>query len=111
MDRLDPELEARAGAESVGERGDAAADGTLPGTPGSRTPQALLGHADVGTTLIYTGAPTLDELAAAIKGADWNRTAGVSSHALEPNLAACFERHAAAAVALYRPLFESGGVA
>ena len=30
--------------------------------------QALLGHADVGTTQMYTGAPTLDELAAAIEG-------------------------------------------
>ena len=30
--------------------------------------QALLGHADVGTTQVDAGAPTLDELAAAIKG-------------------------------------------
>jgi integrase len=35
---------------------------------GIKNAQALLGHADVGTTQIYTGAPTLDELAAAIKG-------------------------------------------
>jgi len=33
-----------------------------------------------------------------------------SSHALEPNLAAWIERQAARSVALYRPLFESGGV-
>ena len=31
---------------------------------GIKNAQALLGHADVGTTQIYTGAPTLDELAA-----------------------------------------------
>ncbi len=35
---------------------------------GIKNAQALLGHADVGTTQIYTGAPTLDELAAAIRG-------------------------------------------
>jgi integrase len=32
---------------------------------GIKNAQALLGHADVGTTQMYTGAPTLDELAAA----------------------------------------------
>jgi site-specific recombinase XerD len=31
---------------------------------GIKNAQALLGHADVGTTQMYTGAPTLDELAA-----------------------------------------------
>ena len=31
---------------------------------GIKNAQALLGHADVGTTQVYTGAPTLDELAA-----------------------------------------------
>jgi integrase len=36
--------------------------------PGIRNAQALLGHADVGTTQMYTGAPRLDELAAAIAG-------------------------------------------
>jgi integrase/recombinase XerD len=35
---------------------------------GIKNAQALLGHADVGTTQVYTGAPTLDELAAAIQG-------------------------------------------
>jgi transcriptional regulator with XRE-family HTH domain len=35
---------------------------------GIKNAQALLGHADVGTTQMYTGAPTLDELAAAIEG-------------------------------------------
>jgi integrase len=35
---------------------------------GIKNAQALLGHADVGTTQIYTGAPMLDELAAAIEG-------------------------------------------
>ena len=35
---------------------------------GIKNAQALLGHADVGTTQIYTGAPTLDELAAAVEG-------------------------------------------
>jgi site-specific recombinase XerD len=35
---------------------------------GIKNAQALLGHADVGTTQMYTGAPTLDELAAAIAG-------------------------------------------
>jgi integrase/recombinase XerD len=34
---------------------------------GIKNAQALLGHADVGTQ-IYTGAPTLDELAAAVAG-------------------------------------------
>jgi hypothetical protein len=34
-----------------------------------------------------------------------------SIHGLEPNLAAWIERQAAAAVALYRPLFESRGAA
>jgi hypothetical protein len=36
---------------------------------------------------------------------------GSSSHALEPNLAVWIERQAAAAVALYRPVFEPGGLA
>jgi integrase len=31
---------------------------------GIKNAQALLGHADVGTTQVYTGAPTLDQLAA-----------------------------------------------
>lgn len=35
---------------------------------GIKNAQALLRHADVGTTQMYTGAPTLDELAAAIAG-------------------------------------------
>jgi hypothetical protein len=35
---------------------------------GIENAQALLGHADAGTTQIFTGAPTLDELAAAIRG-------------------------------------------
>jgi integrase len=35
---------------------------------GIKNAQALLGHADVGTTQIDTGAPTLDELAAAVRG-------------------------------------------
>jgi integrase/recombinase XerD len=35
---------------------------------GMRNAQYLLGHADVGTTEAYTGTPTLDELAAAIRG-------------------------------------------
>jgi site-specific recombinase XerC len=35
---------------------------------GIKNAQALLGHADVETTQIYTGAPTLDELAAAVRG-------------------------------------------
>src|SRR4051812_13103357 len=35
---------------------------------GIKNAQALLGHADVGTTQMYTGAPTLDELEAAIRG-------------------------------------------
>jgi site-specific recombinase XerD len=35
---------------------------------GIKNAQALLGHADVGTTQSYTGAPTLDELEAAIRG-------------------------------------------
>jgi site-specific recombinase XerD len=35
---------------------------------GIKNAQALVGHADVGSTQMYTGAPTLDELAAAIKG-------------------------------------------
>jgi site-specific recombinase XerD len=35
---------------------------------GIKNAQALLGHADVGTTQIYTGAPTLDELVAAVEG-------------------------------------------
>jgi site-specific recombinase XerD len=35
---------------------------------GIKNAQALLGHADAGTTQIYTGAPTLDELAAAVEG-------------------------------------------
>jgi integrase/recombinase XerD len=35
---------------------------------GMKNAQALLGHADVGTTQIYTGAPTLDELATAVEG-------------------------------------------
>jgi len=35
---------------------------------GIKNAQALLGHADVGTTQAYTGAPTLDEWEAAIRG-------------------------------------------
>jgi integrase/recombinase XerD len=35
---------------------------------GIQNAQALLGHADVGTTQMYTGAPSLDELARAIEG-------------------------------------------
>ena len=35
---------------------------------GIKNAQALLGHADVRTTQIYTGAPTLDELATAVEG-------------------------------------------
>jgi integrase len=35
---------------------------------GIKNAQALLGHADVGTTQMYTGAPALDELAKAIEG-------------------------------------------
>lgn len=35
---------------------------------GIKNAQALLGHADVGTTQMYTGAPTLDEPAKAIEG-------------------------------------------
>jgi integrase len=38
------------------------------GRTGIKNAQALLGHADVGTTQMYTGAPTLDELAKAIEG-------------------------------------------
>jgi site-specific recombinase XerD len=41
---------------------------------GIKNAQALLGHADVGTTQIYTGAPTLDELARRSRATDsgWN---------------------------------------
>jgi site-specific recombinase XerD len=46
---------------------------------GIKNAQALLGHADVGTTQIYTGAPTLDELAAAIKGIRSPRRANACS--------------------------------
>lgn len=35
---------------------------------GIRNAQFLLGHADVGTTEIYMGDPTLDELAASVRG-------------------------------------------
>jgi integrase len=35
---------------------------------GMRNAQFLLGHANVGTTEIYVGEPTLDELTAAIEG-------------------------------------------
>lgn len=35
---------------------------------GIKNAQALLGHATVGTTEVYVGKPTLDELAAAIEG-------------------------------------------
>jgi site-specific recombinase XerD len=35
---------------------------------GIQNAQALLGHADVGTTQMYTGAPTLDELAQGDRG-------------------------------------------
>lgn len=35
---------------------------------GIKNAQALLGHADVGTTQMYTGAPTLDELAESVGG-------------------------------------------
>jgi hypothetical protein len=99
---------------------------------GIKNAQALLGHADVGTTQVYTGAPTLDELAAAIKGirfavqANRGSTPGnaarspreaptgiepvaSSGHALEPNLWAWVERQAADAVRLYRPRFDVGG--
>jgi integrase/recombinase XerD len=41
---------------------------------GIKNAQALLGHADVATTQIYTGEPTLDELAAAIRGFRFDRT-------------------------------------
>ena len=100
---------------------------------GIKNAQALLGHADVGTTQIYAGAPTLDELAAAIKGirfaVEAERTfyplkahpanppeaptgiepVAASIHGLEPNLAAWIERQAADAVRLYRPRFDVGG--
>jgi integrase len=41
---------------------------------GIENAQALLGHADVGTTQMYTGAPTLDELARRSRATDsgWN---------------------------------------
>ena len=99
---------------------------------GIKNAQALLGHADVGTTQIYTGAPTLDELAAAIKGIRFAVEAeqtfylletlpanppeaptGIepvasSIHGLEPNLAGWIERQAVDAVRLYRPRFDVG---
>jgi hypothetical protein len=93
---------------------------------GIKNAQALLGHADVGTTQMYTGAPTLDELAKAIEGYRFGveRThvppdlpleapTGIepvasSGHALEPNLLAWVERQAAEAVRLYLPRFDVG---
>ena len=95
--------------------------------------QALLGHADAGTTQVYTGAPTLDELAAAIKGirfavegeqtvypldthpaqpargADRNRTGDVVESGGRAESADWAELQAARAVSVYRPLFEPGG--
>ena len=50
---------------------------------GIKNAQALLGHADVGTTQIYTGAPTLDELAAAIKGIRFAVEAELTFYPLE----------------------------
>ena len=100
------------------------------GIAGIKNAQALLGHADVGTTQIYTGAPMLDELAAAIRGIRFAEEServfhplethpaspreaptGIepvasSGHVLEPNLWAWVERQAESAVRLYRPRFD-----
>src|SRR5215212_1220950 len=54
---------------------------------GIKNAQALLGHADVGTTQVYTGAPTLDELAAAIKGIRFALEAEQTFYPLETHLA------------------------
>ena len=42
---------------------------------GVRNAQAMLGHANIGTTQGYLGAPTLDELAAAVKGLSFVKSA------------------------------------
>ena len=43
----------------------------------------LLGHAEVGTTQIYTGALTLDELAAAIRGIRFAEASEQTFYSLE----------------------------
>lgn len=96
---------------------------------GIKNAQALLGHADVGTTQAYTGAPTLDELAAAVEGYRFSegRTevlggevvariprearTGIepvkwASRSLEPNLEAWLESLAARAVLVYGTAFD-----
>ena len=49
---------------------------------GIKNAHALLGHADVGTTEMYTAAQTLDELAAAVQGYKFDH--GRSKNPYEP---------------------------
>ena len=48
---------------------------------GTRVAQFLLGHAGIGTTEVYVGAPTLDELAAGVSGFTFGSR---SEHAFYP---------------------------
>ena len=54
---------------------------------GAHTAQALLGHADLSTTQGYLGKPTLDELAAAVKGLSFGLGGEAPKHPANPLVA------------------------
>jgi integrase/recombinase XerC len=97
---------------------------------GMRNAQFLLGHATVGTTETYVGEPTLDELAASVRGLGFGGDKGTSVlgpreqagipheaptgiepvpsslHGAEPSFREWLERNVADSVRLHLPRFE-----